>query len=63
MTMPKEISLKEFTDLLRKDVDQFESWYKTEQAKVPEHWPEQMGEGDWFEQFLLFMTSSNPRQP
>lgn len=46
------MKLAEFVEMLRKDVEDF--------SKIDEKYPDlkdaDLGEGDWFEQFLICMT-------
>lgn len=51
------MTLEEFIAEMKKDIDKFEvNWRKQNVAK-PEHWPMEMNEGDWYEQFLMFEAS------
>lgn len=38
-------------------VDRFKAYCEREMKAHPEHWPAQLSDGEWFEQFLSFATS------
>lgn len=38
-------------------VDRFNVYVKEQTALFPEHWPEKLTNGEWFEQFMAFLTS------
>jgi hypothetical protein len=52
----EEISLDAFVAILRKDVNRFSKYWEKGVKKQPEQFPEEMIEGDWFDQFISFMT-------
>lgn len=41
----------------REDLTAFEKYWRENHAETPEHWPMEMGEPDWFEQFIMFMSN------
>lgn len=41
----------------RADVDKFEEHWKQGNLKNPENYPSVMEPGDWFEQFIAFLTT------
>lgn len=43
-----------FIKTLRKDVGNFEKYWKENQEKEPQYFPDNMGEGDWWEQFIMW---------
>lgn len=45
----------EFVKEMQKDLDGFEKRWKSMQAKKPEHYPNELGEGDWLEQFIIYL--------
>ncbi len=51
----KDIKLEDFVALLQADLTSFkEEWLSHTNEK---NWPQEMSEGDWYEQFLSFLTS------
>ena len=56
----KPIGLDEFANIASNDVQRFkENWLENRQ-KDPSMWPAEMSEGDWFDQFLCFVTGELP---
>jgi hypothetical protein len=60
--MKTTIDLNLFKHNLLDDLKEFETFYKQNQKKSieesnGENWPDQMGEGDWYEQFLCYLNS------
>lgn len=41
------------------DVEAFERFVERDRAANPERWPETMAEGEWFEQFMMFMSNGS----
>ena len=48
-----------FVASMRHHLAHFEDNWKTMREKKPEDWPEKMGQGDWYDQFLIFMASGD----
>lgn len=49
--------LEDFVKELREDVLRFERYWVQRNKKVPINFPMQMRSGDWFEQFMSFITT------
>ncbi len=49
------MTLEEFKSTMKADLDRFVQHYEAGHATDPQNWPAQMGEGDWYDQFLIFM--------
>jgi hypothetical protein len=58
MSSPKSdvFTLDTFCKNMHTNVDVFKEFYLRERAKNPKNWPSRMGDGDWYEQFLIFMA-------
>lgn len=53
------MSLDEFITESRQDVERFRlHWLKQHDAK-PEHFPTEMNPGDWFDQFITFLSNGS----
>lgn len=51
------MTLDEFVEDKRRQVEAFLAWYKAEQALAgDQNWPSEMGVADWEEQFLIFVS-------
>lgn len=50
---PLHVALAAF----REDVVAFEAYWRSNHAETPEHWPMELGEADWFEQFIMFVSN------
>ena len=48
------MDLREFVRIMHSDIDAFENYWIENNDKRSAHFPMQMGEGDWYEQFLAF---------
>ena len=56
--MPANITFEKFMEILRDSVDRFEEDYKEKMKKDEhDHYPNEMYEEDWFEQFVFFLES------
>jgi len=51
------MDLKKFTEICKDDVNQFEKEWILNKKKNPEYFPDELSEGEWFDQFLTFLTS------
>ena len=51
------MNLQEFKKTIEDDLSSFEQFWKDEGEKEPKNFPEELKEGDWFEQFLMFISS------
>ena len=54
--------LEDFVKELREDVLRFERMWVRENKKTPKQYPMQMRSGDWFEQFMSFITTEGIEQ-
>ena len=52
------MTLEQFIGECRDDVDRFKAMWDANQTKQPEAFPGQMNEGDWFDQYLIFLQSN-----
>lgn len=52
-----EQNLEDFVKELREDVLRFERMWVRKHKKTPKQYPMKMGSGDWFEQFMVFITT------
>lgn len=50
------MTLQEFLDESREDIDRFNTHWRENALKEPDKWPLEMDAGDWFEQFIAFVT-------
>lgn len=55
----KVTTLDEFVAECLSDVDRFKTMWEAEGKKNPEHFPATLSQGDWFEQFLTFITNGD----
>lgn len=53
------MTLDQYVQQLKKDVEEFEAMWRKNHATRPQEWPLSMGEGDWYEQFLMFESTGN----
>lgn len=51
--------LAAFVATLRHDVDRFEANWMAQQKAAPALWPDRMGEADWHEQFIMFLSAGD----
>ena len=51
------MNLKKFAEICKGEVDQFEKEWVLNKKKNPECFPDELSEGEWFDQFLAFLTS------
>jgi hypothetical protein len=49
------MTLEEFISELKNDIDSFETRWKEGQKKEPSLWPNELGEGDWLDQFITHL--------
>lgn len=49
-------SLDDFCTDMQKDLERFKANWLKEREKNPDNWPLSMGAGDWYEQFLMFLS-------
>lgn len=52
------MTVEEFTESLARDVYRFKSFWLENQQQEPESFPKEMNEGDWYDQFLIYMGVS-----
>lgn len=52
------MNLKAFLETCQKDIIDFEKEWNKGKKEFPEHYPDELDEGTWFDQFLSFLTSS-----
>ena len=52
-----KMNLKQFKHEMLDDFDRFEKFWLENQKTNKEHFPEEMGDGDWFDQFMSFISS------
>jgi len=57
MAKSDTISLDQFTAITKNEVEAFKNHWGAERSKDPKNWPLEMSEGDWFEQFLAFLST------
>jgi hypothetical protein len=48
------VNLAEFIASMHKDVESFKAMWESGAAESAEQFPNEMEEGDWFDQFMLF---------
>lgn len=53
------MKLEEFHANLCKEVDEFLQSYKSNQEKDKENWPDDLPDGDWWEQFFAFLSRNS----
>jgi hypothetical protein len=51
------MNLEEFIQESKNDIERFEKFWKEQQALTPEHFPPSMPPGDWFDQFMQFIST------
>lgn len=56
------MTVDEYRHELLACVEHFVDHWRAEMKKNPSQWPKEMDEGEWYEQFLMFM-SSEPDAP
>lgn len=54
------MTLEEFKQTILKDLEGFEKEWEEGRQANPDHYPLELGEGDWFEQFLSFQIGGHP---
>lgn len=52
------MTLQEFVDDMRTKPDAFMAEFVAGNARAPDQWPLEMGEAEWFEQFLVWLESN-----
>jgi hypothetical protein len=55
------MTLDEFIKSMKQDLDAFRANWKEQQSEVPEHFPNDLDEGDWYDQFLTFESLNSGR--
>ena len=55
--MSQKISLREYIQNRRKELDAFEAHWVSQSEINPEDWPGELDEGEWFEQEVAFCES------
>ncbi len=53
------MTLQEFKQSILKDIERFENEWTAGQEDQPAHYPDEMEEGEWFEQFLAHQTNNS----
>jgi hypothetical protein len=61
--IPASKSLDEFIADCKADADRFKAMWDKNRAEHPHAYPSHMNEGDWFDQFLLFLNSTRQSEP
>jgi len=51
-----EQTLDEFVAEMQKDVERFRANWVENHGKTPKQWPMTMRAGDWYDQFLMFLS-------
>lgn len=51
----KEVTFKEFKHIILDEFNKFEQFWEENKRKDNTYFPDKMAEGDWFEQFLMFV--------
>lgn len=62
--MGGRMTLDEFKASLEGDIETFVTDWKLSHANPhndPEHWPLEMDEGDWYDQFLMWMGGASTK--
>lgn len=49
-----------FVQIYKDELDKFEKFWNDNQEKVPEQFPDFLNEGDWLEQFLIYLDTTDP---
>lgn len=50
--VPSDITVEEFARITKDDLDAFARWWRAQRKRNPEHFPERLGEGEIWEQFI-----------
>lgn len=50
------MSFEEFVQQCREEIEGFHAYWLREQKANPKAFPTEMGEGDWFEQFMAYLS-------
>ena len=50
------MKVSEFIESMHNDIDGFNKYWHENMEEFPEHYPKEMDEGEWFEQFMLWIT-------
>lgn len=58
MSHPDQLTLEESISDLHALVDRFALHCQNDKLKNPEHWPECLSSGEWFEQLLAYSNSN-----
>ena len=53
--MSEEISLAEFVEKAKGDLEEFQSFWQRKQEKSPKQYPDTLLSGDWDEQLVSFL--------
>ena len=51
-----KMTLREYVWQTKMDLDEFENWWNQNHDKEPNDFPLELGEGDWDEQFNMFVS-------
>lgn len=54
--------LADFIRESRDDVQRFEAWWLEQSRVQPAHFPLELNPGDWFDQFLHFLSTDDQEQ-
>lgn len=52
-----QLSLAQFKEQVTLDLEKFVENWEAGAGENPSHYPEAMGEGDWYDQFMTFLGS------
>jgi hypothetical protein len=53
-----EITLSEFTNTVRQEIENFAVWWYSQYLNNPDSYPTLMPDPEWFEQFLTFVETN-----
>ncbi len=51
------MNLIEFKNTINKDIEDFTKMWEEGKRENPQHFPNEMNEGDWLDQFLIFLNT------
>lgn len=54
-----KINLTEFSSIMQESLLKFNKEWEKGLKENPEYWPEIMNEGDWYDQFLIYLSNNN----
>ena len=52
------MTVQEYVELRKQELDKFAAWYEQERAKAPKHFREKSDEPEWYEQEIAWMESA-----